>query len=232
MSLPPRSRSAFTAIELVVVLAMAAIIVATSVPPVLGAIRRNAVSRSAEAIVSVAEEARRLARSPRADDLLRNPKGMYGISVVVPGNGQAYAVLLYGQGEGDVCTSSTTGQPLLRKYLNANVLPYTGAVSTGTGRRTYSKLGQGHVSWFYSRGSGRVVDYTPTGDGMPREVGTGDRQGLNLVESQNLSNVAMVIAPRPAEFGVVLLDGSYAVGLAFFHIGLGFSREIPAIVGR
>jgi hypothetical protein len=185
----------------------------------------------------VAEEARRLSRAPRAEDLARErgskTRGMYGVAVVVTGEGPPYAELLYGASAASTCVNYDTNQPLLRKYLNPNVIPYTGATTTGTGRRTYTMMQSGRVHWFYSHGGGRVVDYTPTGDGLPREVGTGDRLGLNLVKSANTVNTSAALAsasPRPAEFGVVLLDQSYAVGLAFFHIGLGFSREIPAVM--
>lgn len=231
MTVSLRCRLGFTAIELVIVLTMASIILATSVPPVLSAMRRNAVSRSAEAIVAVAEEARRLSRAPRLEDTRSNAKGMYGVAVVVPSSGPAYAELLYGQNDGDTLKNALTGEPLLRKYLNANVLPYTESSTTGTGRRSYVKMSTGKKHWFYSPNLGRVVKR----DGTKLEVGTGDWQGLSLVQGTTTSSKSSArepIPPDPAQFGVVLLDDSYAVGLAFFHIGLSYSREIPPIVGR
>lgn len=240
-----RVRLGFTALELVIVMSIAAVIVAASVPAVLSAMRRNAVQRSAEAIISVSEEARRLSRSPRVEDasaIIPTPStaiaSSYGVGIFTDAQG-AYVALLLAPPTGvvsasSICTRGGTvspSTPLLKKYLNANCLPYNGkdaAASATAGKRIYGFIsGATNVSWFFETGTGRLVSIAAT---SPREIGTKDTVGLNLVTSSSSasspSGSLTPPTPSPEFFGVALLDSSYAIGIAIFNLGLNYSHEI------
>jgi prepilin-type N-terminal cleavage/methylation domain-containing protein len=215
-STPSRSRGGFTAIELVIVLTVAAIIIASSVPAVLSAMRRNNINRAADAIITVAEEARRLSRT------YADPAKRYGVAVVMPENGPAYAVLLHGQLPIDELRNPSTGEALVKRVLPAAAVPYTD-VSIKDDKRKYKFMAPDtRIGWFYGSGTGRIIDMV----GQPLEIGTDDQRGLSLVTTQSAIN--KTIRPQPSYFGVASIDGTCAVGMAFFHIGLGFSRAITS----
>ena len=93
-SRPGRTRDGFTAIEMMVVISVMILLVAMSLPGLFPALKKGRVSDAAEAIMRVASQARQMAR------LRPQPVGAavsyYGVSVVVPATGPAYAVLTYG----------------------------------------------------------------------------------------------------------------------------------------
>ena len=240
---PFRSRSGFTAIELMVVLAMATIIIASSVPPILSAMRHSAAARSADAIIGVANEARRLARSrfgpTTGISAGGNSGSLYGVAITVPeSGGPAYAELIFGNNINATYKDPNTGEPISRKYLNANILPYT-SVNDGGEKRKYGHMSKGmRIGWFYRPNSGALVDYGVNG-GNPREVGTGDSRGLGLVKSKSFmeaykdtTSPTVFATPSPSALGVATLDGTFGIGLAFFQNGLSFSREIPSKVQK
>lgn len=220
-------RRGFTTIELMVVLMIAAVIVATTVPAILPALRKNAVNRAAGSILAVAEQARRLARSSMDSTKL------YGVTVDGSGSGAAYATIWYNGAE---LIDPVSNAPVMRRSLGSNVAPYTTWTQGSTAPFTISAT---TTTWFYESQTGVVVK---DASGTPGEIGSGGTNdtayigALNLVSTKPAMSLAgtgsvpdNVIAPvaTPPVFGVCSLDGQYGVGIVIFHIGIGYSRELP-----
>lgn len=114
-------RSGYTAIELMLVLSIIAVLSAMTAPSVVSSLRSAAASGGAEMIETVAREARILAMSNNARS------EHYGV-VVYAADGRHYAALTYGAAPTVAnIMQASDGEPILQMVLNRNVAVFLGA---------------------------------------------------------------------------------------------------------
>ncbi|MDA3961876.1 MAG: type II secretion system protein, partial [Planctomycetota bacterium] len=154
------SRSGFTAIELITVLAIITTLASMTVPAAMRAMDKGAVNRSAEGLRSVIMQAQDMARRQAAPTAGTSPAS-YGVAVVQSG-GRAYATILYGTTLSDELM--VDGQPVQRVDLGPGVHIRT-SVSTEP-----SQPLNGSVGWFLAPTNGLPVENA--GDAMVIDVGT------------------------------------------------------------
>jgi type II secretory pathway pseudopilin PulG len=212
-SRPGRTRDGFTAIEMMVVISVMILLVAMSLPGLFPALKKGRVSDAAEAIMRVASQARQMAR------LRPQPVGAavsyYGVSVVVPATGPAYAVLTYGNNPPGAAANefyndlngNGTADPneyVCKVNFNNGVRPFNG--STGAPPAVvYTLMGPGSsVAWFYQYRTGFPIKSTD-----PADVYTPINVGVSGSP-----------APLPSLFGVCSLDQKFVSAIAVYRIGL------------
>jgi type II secretory pathway pseudopilin PulG len=118
-----RTRSAFTAIELLVVLGIAMLLMAMAVPGLVGALRKSTVGDAASSITRVSSQARQLARSRLVATV--GPKAMwyYGV-VLVNDENPSYVALTFGASakKTDILERSDgSGKPVCKLTFNRNI---------------------------------------------------------------------------------------------------------------
>ena len=235
-----RARSGFTAIELMVVVTVIILLVAMTVPSIFPAIRKGRVHDAANAITRVASQARQLARSRaqpsgQAGDVLK----WYGVAVVVPASGSAYAVLTYDSLNpnsssvsapfGLQAASSTAANTsyVSKQVFNANVMPFTGVqVAPGPGSKGVYSLQPRNsiVGWYYQYRTGFVINNSsaPTALNCSQIASI----GTPAVAANPTTGAPAVIAGTPAVFGVTSLDQIYVVALSIYSIGLANAQDL------
>lgn len=156
------ARRAFTAIELAVVVAIALMLMAMTLPALARLLAENRVHSAAFAILGAGQQARRLAMEHTPSDQL------YGVELSPSANGAASITLLRG---------ATPIGTLIQ--LPPDIVIYGGAVALPS-----------PVRWWYRYGSGMPVSandpaaLSPAVIGFtPLQAGLGDASGATLVES-------------------------------------------------
>lgn len=163
-------RHGFTAIEIVVVISIIALLAAISAPAVLRAAQTARLASAADVLLRVHREARLLAMTRPAVAGSR-----YGMVVEVPADGPAYAAILLGTAatdllmaddDGDGAPDSGAGaRPLLRIPLPASIQLLVATGATGA-RAPFT----GTLTWFYDWQTGvPLQDATATN---PVSIGT------------------------------------------------------------
>jgi len=185
-------RAAFTAIELLTVLAVMVIMVGMATPTVMSAMRQSAVNDAAEVIISVANKARQLARlqtTPEAD-------ARFGVEIHADSaTGRIAATVTYGPSIGDITPAMyvprSTTWTTYADYLVAS--PMTGAdgqprpfartelARTMTVRVNGSPMAT-PLRWQYQPRSGRVVTLA----GVGATVGTASSPICTALEVSSL----------------------------------------------
>jgi len=233
-----RTRAGFTAIELMVVVSIIILLVAMTVPSIFPAIRKGRVHDAANAILKVASQARQLARS-RVMPLPTGPVpcNFYGVAVVVPSSGAAYAVLIYDQTipsgsasgpVGRLADYSTTNY-LSKQSFNANVMPFNNLmVAGGPGTKAiYGLQPRGTmVGWYYQYRTGFVLrnDMAPLSGNQPlTQLGN---IGTLAVLANPTTGAPAVAAYNPTTFGVCSLDQQYVVAISIYSIGLANAQDL------
>jgi type II secretory pathway pseudopilin PulG len=231
-----RARAGFTAIELMVVVSVIIMLVAMTVPSIFPAIRKGRVHDAANAILKVASQARQLARS-RTMPTPASAALFYGVAVVVPTTGAAYAVLIYDQSlpngsaagaVGRLADGSTTNY-LSKQTFNANVMPFTNIMVNGGGgsKTIYGLQPRGTmVGWYYQYRTGFVLrnDQPPvSGNQILAQLGS---IGTLPVPANPATGAPAVAAYTPTTFGVCSLDQQYVVAMAIYSIGLANAQDL------
>jgi len=236
-----RSRSGFTAIELMVVVSIIILLVAMTVPSIMPAIKKGRVHDAANAIMRVASQARQLARS-RAIPFVTSqnaPLNCYGVAIVVPTTGPAYAVLTYDSVLANGAAVGPVGQPtdnsansanpiyISKQTFNANVMPFTNVLNAGGGgtKAIYGLQPRGtKVGWYYQYRTGFVIQnsapLTLTTCSQTGSVGT------LAVAANPLTGAPAVAAFAPFVFGVCSLDQQYVVAISMYNIGMGNAQDL------
>ncbi len=231
-----RARAGFTAIELMVVVSVIILLVAMTVPSIFPAIRKGRVHDAANAILRVASQARQFARSrimpPPGNAAV--PCKFYGVAIVVPTSGAAYAVLTYdnslanGSAPGPVgqfADYSTTNY-LSKQIFNANVMPYTGILTAGGGgsKAVYSLQPRSTmVGWYYQYRTGFVLQNNTTPDMNYTQIGS---IGTPPLVANPATGAPAVLAYPPTVLGVCSLDQQYVVAMAIYSIGLANAQDL------
>ena len=222
----PGARGGFTAIELMVVVSIIILLVAMTVPSIFPAIRKGRVHDAANAIMRVASQARQLART-RPQPLMATPP-FYGVAVVVPGTGPAYAVLTYDDGSSpSVSTSGLKTQYDTNKYVslqafNANVMPFTGSAGGGgPGSKTvYSLQSAGSVTaWYYQYRTGFEIQNSATWTVL-------GNVGVPSVAANAATGTPSINYIGTPIFGVCSLDQQYCVAIAIYSVGLANAQDL------
>lgn len=218
-------RGGFTAIELMVVVSIIILLVAMTVPSIFPAIRKGRVHDAANAILRVSSQARQLART-RSQPLLATVP-FYGVAVVVPGTGPAYAILIYDSAAAaslNVTTAGLKTQYDTTKYVskqvfNSNVMPFIAGTGGGPGAKTvYTLQSPGSaVAWYYQYRTGFVIPGF-AGWTSPGNVGT-----MPVSASGGSAAIATI---GPSTFGVCSLDQQYCVAISVYSIGLANSQDL------
>lgn len=202
------TRRGYTAIELMLVLSIVGMLSAMTAPSVVSSMRSAAVNGGAEAIESVAREARLLAMSGNA------ASDYYGVVVYCAEEDptlrpRCYAALTYGPTAtaNDIMTIDGTpgGEPVLQIALNRNVLVYTGSDHDDLTEDVAMQPGDA-FGWLHQYRTGHVVQLNdPTARGI--SVGTPS-------------------SPVETEVTVRTLDGHYATRFAAYPVGLTGVEEL------
>jgi type II secretory pathway pseudopilin PulG len=235
-----RARAGFTAIELMVVVSIIIMLVAMTVPSIFPAIRKGRVHDAANAILKVASQARQLARSrPQPAQTAGGavPLYFYGVAVVVPASGPAYAVLTYDNSSpngaapgavGRLADNSTTTY-MSKQAFNANVMPFNSILNAGGGgaKAVYGLQARGtKIGWYYQYRTGFVLrnDQPPLNGNYPlTQLGS---IGTAAVAANPLTGAPAVAAYPPNVFGVCSLDQQYVVAMSIYSIGLANAQDL------
>jgi len=148
-----KNTSAFTAIELLLVIAVMSILATMSLPAISQAMRKGRLSTAADVIASISDQARQLAQmQPDASG------PAYGVALV-PGLNEAPArvVFLYGTSATDEALIDTNGdgtgdRPRLSRDLPRGTVVWSGLASAPTPLAS-------RLAWFYQPGTGAVVEH-------------------------------------------------------------------------
>jgi type II secretory pathway pseudopilin PulG len=231
-----RARSGFTAIELMVVVSIIILLVAMTVPSIFPAIRKGRVHDAANAIMRVASQARQFARSrpmPPAGNA-SVPQYFYGVAIVVPASGPAYAVLTYdniaanGAASGPVgrLADNSSTNYLSKQTFNANVMPFTGVLNPGSPgvKAVYSLQPRSTmVGWYYQYRTGFVIQNSSPPATNWTQIGS---IGTAAVAANPVTGAPAVLAYPPQVFGVCSLDQQYVVAMAIYSIGLANAQDL------
>lgn len=210
-----------------VVVSIIILLVAMTVPSIFPAIRKGRVHDAANAILRVSSQARQMART-RSQPLLATVP-FYGVAVVVPTTGPAYAVLIYDSVAAASLNMSAPGPGLKTQYdinkfvskqvFNANVMPFTAGTGGGPGAKTvYTLESPGSaVAWYYQYRTGFVIPSfaawtTPGNVGTPPVAASGGSAAIATI--------------GPSVFGVCSLDQQYSVAIAVYSIGLANAQDL------
>lgn len=213
MSMSLRTRHGLTAIELVIVISVIALLSSMSIPSLLKILRRGSINQAGESIVRIAQEAQRRARhgSPPTP-ALATPH--FGVAVVQEPGNRPYAVLLYGVSEYDELMEG--GNAIRRSPLGKQAV-----VHTASGASVSAPL-SGRIAWFYAYGTGRPIE-SPTNP-TPINIGTRAQAGIALqtgtYQVLQLESPAVPASPVCSELSVRSHDGRLGVAVAIYSIGL------------
>lgn len=161
---PERSRSAFSMIELAVVVGVALTIMGMSAPPVMTAVRKQAVNAAGERILAVHAQAQALAQTtlPPAD------QAHYGVVLVQDPGQAAYAILVRSLPSNgpfrDKVLLSDRGLPVAR-------LEFSPGLRIHVGDQPLDQTATREVAWFYQYRTGVPVTFDAGGAG---------RHGVNI----------------------------------------------------
>ncbi len=210
-------RAGFTAIELMVTVGIAVMLMAMTLPALARSMHENRIWSGAKAIVSANQEARRLAmeRTPGND--------LYGVEVRQSGSGHPSVVILRG------------ANPLTApKSLPANAVVYVGSAPLSGTLRWWCRFGSGTpvAANDPAASAPAVVGFTPTNAGL------GAASGGSLAVSGSTASISnpwgladyqvdlQVVAPSPAGGGPGLSvrgqDNQLRVAVAIYAGGLGY----------
>ncbi len=225
------SNAAFTAIELLMVLAVMIILSAMAVPSAVTALRASRVTAGAEVLVEVVEAARTLAREavelPAAaptpemgEDGRKIPAGQaFGVVIqAADGATPGYVGLLRGDDVSPTSEWLQGGQPVLRKPLPSQALPWVDGAPMAPGAR---------FGFFFATGSGAP---------LKKAIGSlPDNVGITAIAAVPLRTVPVAIPGRPAvpasgiatELSMRSPDGRTARAIAVYRSGLVSVAVVP-----
>lgn len=202
-----KPRKAFTAIEILVVLVVALVLIGMAVPALMGALRKGSVNDAANAIMRVSSQARQLARTRQ----LASAGRYYGIVIVAPADGSSpYAALTHGPTAAEDTILRYNGKPVSKLLFNRNVVVYTGREhNSATAVPLTTEIG-----WLYQYRTGYpIVDASPTAVNVNLGVDPdypNPTPGINpLAFPLELRHITMATA-----------DGRYRTAVAIYQIGL------------
>lgn len=195
-------RRAFTAIELLVVLGIAMLLMAMTVPGLVGAYRKGTVSDAAASVARVNSQARQLARSRQQANLY------YGVLIVRddPVTHRSYAAVTYGPlpavGEppviADILKRPSTGEPVCLLHFNRNVTVSDSDITLTDNGINATIPKTKNVGFVYSYRTG----YPVIGPGpVPKQV--------------NVMGMALQT-----------IDGRVKTAIDFYQIGLSNTQEV------
>jgi type II secretory pathway pseudopilin PulG len=223
----PGARSGFTAIELMVVISIVILLVAMTVPSIYPAIRKGRVHDAANSIMRVASQARQLARTRSGPPTVAL---YYGVAVVVPSSGSAYAVLIYdtvpagsmNASSIGLTTQYNTNQYVSKQTFNANVMPFN-AISGGGGpgsKAVYTLQQPGTVvAWYYQYRTGFVIASGATSTTL-------GNVGTPSIPANTATGTPAIATIGPTVFGVCSLDQQYCVALSIYSVGLANAQDL------
>jgi type II secretory pathway pseudopilin PulG len=222
------ARGAFTALELIVSISIMVVVVAMVIPTIYPALRKGQVHEAAEAIRRVCSQARQLAQTQSPGVGTRGAISYYGVAVVVPKTGPAYAVLTYGNtlptfsgsgastelAAGSITSPSGTRLSQVRIPFSGNVLPFTSSsplvVRPGVPISVTPMAPGSCIGWYYQFRTGLPIAPASSGS-VP----------ITLASPGITIGVAGASAPGyPQALGVCTLDQRYVAALAVYKIGL------------
>jgi type II secretory pathway pseudopilin PulG len=230
-----RSRAGFTAIELMVVVSIIILLVAMTVPSIFPAIRKGRVHDAASAILRVASQARQLARSRTIPSTPAEVLNFYGVAIVVPASGPAYAVITYDNIAANGAALGAVGRLadwsntnyLSKQVFNANVMPYNSIKVPGGGgvKTIYGLIPRGSmVGWYYQYRTGFVIqNASPPDKTNYFQIGS---IGTAAVSANSTTGAPAVVAYPPTVLGVCSLDQQYVVAIAVYSIGLANAQDL------
>ncbi|MFT3766288.1 MAG: type II secretion system protein [Minicystis sp.] len=188
-------RRGFTAFELLIVIGIIMVLTGMSAAPLLPALRRGSVNDAASAVLGVADQARLLAMSRRAEP------GYYGV-VIDTGAQPAYVALTYGTSATVADIAMAGGKPVAKVEFNRNVMVFTGADHASATAAT------GPIGWLYQYRTGFPVTGPSALSSAVTAIGTADARG-----------------GLPKALSVRGIDGTHRMAVEIYSMGLGSSRE-------
>jgi prepilin-type N-terminal cleavage/methylation domain-containing protein len=223
------NRSAFTLIEMLIVLTIAAILAAVAGPVTVGILQKSNVTQSAERILSVHRLARQL--SLRGHDVVGSINH-YGVAIVVPESGAPYATVLYGTSATDELMSDADGdgqpdsgpgaKPRLRVELPKHLEVLTASAAADPATPLH-----GSVAWFYQWQTGAPCSAGNFGTAV--SIGTRGQAAQAQVtfaspfsDNDLLSLAKPAVPPSPVCSALALKNrgGRYQVDIAIYAIGI------------
>lgn len=230
------ARRGFSAIEIIVVVSIMALLAAIATPAVLRAAATARLSAAAEAILRVHREARQLAMTRH----LAVASKLYGTVVVVPASGEAYAAILFGTSDTDILMADDDGdgqadtgpgaRPLLRVPLPGSV-----EVHVAQGAAGVAAPFTGTLHWFYDRRTGvpleSVASTNPVSIGTRGHAVARATQFFTSVYGTNdlLALARPVVPPSPvcSELAVTARGTTTPrIRIAIYDPGLGWRSEL------
>jgi type II secretory pathway pseudopilin PulG len=230
MSIGVRARAGFTAIELMVVVTVMILLVAMTAPAIYPAIKKGTVHDAAGAIQRAASQAKQLART-RIEPASSGGAAVrhYGVAIVVPTTGPAYATVIYGDGDptnfGSIAgwqKNPLTGRDYFKLNFNRGVMPYKMAgppASGGPGSpAVYTFMPTGSsMGWYYQYRTGFLIQNPATNTAL---INVGTLAQAATPAAPPLPALKAVAAGIPPVFGVATLDQRYVVAVAVYSIGM------------
>ncbi len=241
-------RSAFTLIELVVVLAVVGLMAGIATPSILQAMERSRIHTSATAILrahAVAMGLARLRQAPTADPAtwaqLQRAIASYGVAIDATGS-EPYVVVTYGttctaaaELEADTDGDGNPDGPLLKLALRSAEVWKANAVD---GLVDQARL-NGRVGWFYRYGSGDLLATSAQLDPVNRPIAIGTPQqasvnaleiatGNALVGSTEILQVetaAVPASPVASHLSVRNRNNGLRVAISIYQLGYGSTAE-------
>jgi type II secretory pathway pseudopilin PulG len=236
---PRPAVSGFTALELVVVMTIVLILTALIAPGIYPAIAKGRVHEAANAIMSVAATARRMALSTTPGiSTTGAATNYYGVAVVSPtSGGPAYAVLLYGNSTPSTPTDSSSilsgalmadipTQYRQQRIFNINVMPFSGS---GTSLpATVTLVSGGVIAWYYQYRTGAVLYPASSSNLVPMNIGvivTAATPPTDMGPTGVPLSGSTIGVTDPV-FGVSTLDQRFKTAIAVYSVGLMNTQDL------
>lgn len=206
-----RTRDAFTAMEMMIVIGIMALLATLAVPSLLGSMRNGKVNDAANAVSRISSQARMMART-RYDAVK-----YYGVIIVNDANpGPQYVAMTYGTDypptKGDVLTTdlsayvegTTPDSKVVGKAnFNRNVVVFDDTLGTAMLTR----------GWLYQYRTGYPIPKLNVG-------GPQTAPPISLTTAQPTSVGVNPAIPSQTPMSFRSLDGKYRVALAVYEVGI------------